>query len=205
MLLADGHTIAYGAQNFLKRDIALKVTSERGHHADSFDRDAVFMMHLGLAMHRGNVVGVAAVEVFAAERIRRRQRDRSGNRKLFLEFERPFEAAFVEPERGIMDAVARREASDDVFRIRPPRHELRIDERARLDVAKAGVGKRLNQFDLVSSRDRGRFDLEALTRAFLMYFDAGWQIGHGRLPRLNSSGAITANRHRLHLFRFTQE
>src|SRR6202048_2036354 len=82
-----------------------------------------------------------------------------------------------------MNGFLRGEPGDDVFGVRPARHETRADERGGLDLVQAGLGERLNQLDLVRGADRAGFDLEPFARAFLMDFNMCRQIGHGLVPR----------------------
>jgi len=81
-----------------------------------------------------------------------------------------------------MDALLRRESGDDVFGIRPARHDARADERGSLDVVQPGLGERLDQPDLVGGADRARFDLEPFARTFLVDLHLCRQIAHGLVP-----------------------
>ena len=65
------------------------------------------------------------------------------------------------------------------FGVSPTGHQPCVDERARLDVMQTGFRQRLDQPDFRGGRDRPRFDLKALARAFLMDFDMAGQVGHG--------------------------
>jgi hypothetical protein len=79
-------------------------------------------------------------------------------------------------------AFLRGESGDDVFGIRPSRHDARTDERGSLDMMQPGLGERLDQLDLVGGADRAGFDLEPFARAFLVDLHLCWQIGHRFVP-----------------------
>ena len=179
----DGEAIGDGLHDRLRRDIALVVAAEGGHHADPRHRDAGRLVRPRLLAHGVQVLGMAAVEVLAAEGVRRAEADRADHAQPILERQRAVQAILVEPERGIVDAGLRPEAAGDRLGIRPARDEPRIDEAADLDVVEPGLGQRLDQRDLVGGGDRAGLDLEALARAFLEDVDAVRQVGHGRCLR----------------------
>jgi len=181
--LGDGETIFQGRNDLRWRNVALVVAAERRHHADPRHLDAVFEVQRGLLLHRLDILGVAAVQVFLGEALRRGQRDRAGDRQLVAEHERPVEPARVEPQRGVVDAFLRGEPGDDVFGVGPTRDDARADEGGGLDMVQSGFGERLDQLDLVGGADRAGLDLEPFPRAFLMDVHMCRQIGHDHVPR----------------------
>jgi hypothetical protein len=130
-----------------------------------------------------DIFGVTAVQVFLGEAFGRGQRDRARYRQLIAENERPVEAARVEPQRGVVDALLWDEPGDDILGIGPARHDPGADERRGLDVMQPGFRKRFDQLDLIRGADRAGFDLEAFTRALLVDLHLCRQIGHGLAPR----------------------
>src|SRR4029077_9514308 len=181
--LGDSETIFQGRNDLRWRNVALVVAAERRHHADPRHLDAVFEMQRGLLLHRLDVFGVAAVQVLLGETFGRSQRDRAGDRQLVAEYEGPVEYARVEPQCGVVYAFLWGEPGDDVFGVRPARHDARADERGGLDMRQPGLGERLDQLDLVRGADRAGFDLEPFARAFLVDVHTCWQIGHGLVPQ----------------------
>ena len=159
-------------------DIALVVAAEGRHHAEAGDGHAALHMQGRLLAHGREVLGMAAVEVLAREGLGCAERDRAADRELAAEGKRPLEPGGVEPQGRVVDAGLGLEAFHHGLGIGPARHQARIDERANLDVAKAGLGQGLDQPDLVGGSDRSGLDLEALARAFLMDVHAGRQVGH---------------------------
>lgn len=139
-------------------------------------------MQRGLLFHRLDILGRAAVQVLPGEPFRRGQRDRAGDRQLVAKDERAVEPRRVEPQPGIVDALLWREAGNDVLGIGPARDDLRVDEGGGLDVVQPGLGKRLDQLDLVGGTDRARFDLKTLARAFLVNVDVLGRSVIGCLP-----------------------
>jgi len=166
-----------------RRNVALVVAAERRHHPDPRHLNAVFEMQCRLLLHCLDIFGVAAMQVLLSERLRRGQRDRPRYCQLVAEDQRAVEPARVEPEGGVVDAFLRGEPGDDVFGVRPARHDARADKRGGLDVVQPGLGERLDQLNLLRGADWAGFDLEPFTRAFLVDLHLCWQIGHDLIPQ----------------------
>src|SRR6516165_1770931 len=82
-----------------------------------------------------------------------------------------------------MDAFLWGEHGDDIFGVRPARHDARADKRGGLDMMQPGLGERLDQLDLVGGADRAGFDLKPFARAFLVDLHMCRQIAHGHFLR----------------------
>jgi hypothetical protein len=181
-LLGDREPILQGRDDLSRRDVTLVIAAECRHHTDAGDIDIVFEVQCRLLFQRFDIFGVTPVQVLLGEPLGRRQRDGTGDRQLVAEDKRAVEAVRVEPELGVVDAFLRGKAGDDVFGVRPAWHDARADKRCSLDMVQAGLGKRLDQLDLVRAADRSRFDLEPLARALLVDLDMGRQIAHRFIP-----------------------
>src|SRR5262245_46050575 len=96
------------------------------------------------------------------------------------EGERPLEPIRVEPQGRVFDAGPGLEASEHRLRVGPTRHQARVDERARLDVLKTGLGQRFDELDLVGRADGPGLDLEPLAWPFLVDLGVRWEVSHGR-------------------------
>src|SRR5215471_15683977 len=100
--------------------------------------------------------------------------------ELAAEGERPLEPIRVEPQGRVFDAGPGLEASEHRLRVGPTRHQARVDERARLDVLKTGLGQRFDELDLVGRADGPGLDLEPLAWPFLVDLGVRWEVSHGR-------------------------
>src|SRR5262245_28253065 len=163
------------------------VAAEGRHHANAVDGDALRKVQAGLLAHGLDVLGVTAIEVFARKSFRCGESDRAVEGKFAAEGQRPLEPAGVEPKCGVLDARFGPEASEHRFGVGPTGYQARVDERARLDVLKAGLGQRFDEPDLVGRADGSRFDLETLARPFLVDFGVRWEVGHGRSSGLSAT------------------
>src|SRR5436190_22629326 len=125
---------------------------------------------------------MAAVEVLAREALGRSEGYPTFDGELVPECQCPLQPVGVEPQCGVFNAGLGLEAPDDGLGVRPARHQALIDERAHLDVLKAGLGQRLDQPDLVGYADRPGLDLEALAWPLLVDVSVRRQVGHFSLP-----------------------
>jgi hypothetical protein len=151
----------------VERDLALEIAPERRAHAAISDVDSCFLKgtdHLpsarSLLLRRGVLIplqkGRGRTEADTALDMQPARRDR------------PAKTLLVEIQSREVDAVARRQACDDIFRIRHAWDPLRTHEGYGLYLAKSREGECVDQRDLVGSEDRGAFDLEALARSLFV-------------------------------------
>src|SRR5262249_56219830 len=84
------------------------------------------------------------------------------------------------PLRSLCSSVWSAEPREHRLILGLTRAQARVDERARLDVLKTGLGQRFDELDLVGRADGPGLDLETLARPFLVDLGVRWEVGHGR-------------------------